>query len=229
MICCAVSVNELKSTDLKDAIIPDLKDGKKLSKAQRLKIFQRLKETKVVNFKTVEVTPKQIDQMGMAKAWKFGIRQCIQELHLANPPIKKYVPRKVLIDGGFCKVGELNGNFKVQSVIKGDNKFYGISAAGIIAKETHTLNVVKNVAELNETEKIHFEKILLAGSGYWHTQEHADLLKKKIYTKFHRKSFNPLRYALCPEKHQLTTKRARFQDDDDEEIVPLPSKKNCLK
>jgi ribonuclease HII len=223
MICCAVIVNLSKSNDLKDTP-PDLRDGKKLSKKQRLKIFKRLKETRIVNFTTVEVTPSQIDDMGMAEAWKFGIRKCIKYLHDAYPPFEKNkdVQRKVLIDGGFCKIGDLK-EFQIESVIKGDNKFYGIAAAGIIAKETHEENKVRDVILLNPDEKKKFGEILLKGSGYWYKNEHANLLKQKIYTKFHRKSFDPLRTALGIEATQEKFKRKFIEND--EETIPLPLRK----
>jgi ribonuclease HII len=196
---------------------PPVADSKLLSKTQRQEIVKRLKGCGAVDYNTCEVTPRLIDEVGMAEAWKIGIRVAVTRLAKTMTPHPDTGKILIVIDGGFCGVNLPNDQFDVSCIIKGDRTNYGIACAGLIAKTAHTDNVERDIALLTPSESELFKTILSQGSGYWFSQAHADLLNAGNFTKFHRKSFKPLREALGRG-------HTRFAEGtEDAELVPLSS------
>ena len=95
----------------------------------------------------------------------------------------------VLIDGN--KIPEMK-DYKLKSIIKGDQKISEISAASIIAKvsrDRFVTNLSKNFKKYNWAKN--------AGYG---TRDHLVAIKKYGITKFHRKTFKPIHNILSPNK-----------------------------
>ncbi len=89
------------------------------------------------------------------------------------------------------KVPEIK-NYKLKSIIKGDQKISEISAASIIAKVSRDRlvgNLSKNFKKYNWSKN--------AGYG---TKNHIAAIKKYGVTKLHRKTFNPIHNMLSPKK-----------------------------
>ena len=95
----------------------------------------------------------------------------------------------VLIDGN--KIPEIK-NYKLKSIIKGDQKISEISAASIIAKVSRD-RLIKNLSK--KFKKYNWEKNV----GYG-TKDHMMAIKKYGITKFHRKTFKPIHNILSPNK-----------------------------
>ena len=77
-------------------------------------------------------------------------------------------------------------NYKVESIVKGDSKYYSIAAASIIAKEYHD----SHIKEMVESDiSLDTKYSLLSNMGY-PTKKHMDGIKKHGPCIYHRKSFN---------------------------------------
>ena len=77
-------------------------------------------------------------------------------------------------------------NYKVESVIKGDNLYYSIAAASIIAKEYHDAHI-KELINIDPILDIRYN--LSSNMGY-PTKKHRDGIKQYGISIYHRKSFN---------------------------------------
>ena len=101
----------------------------------------------------------------------------------------KIKPTLVLIDGN--RVPEMK-NYKLKSIINGDQKISEISAASIIAKvsrDRFVTNLSKNFKKYNWAKN--------AGYG---TKDHMLAIKEYGITKFHRKTFKPIHNILSLDK-----------------------------
>ena len=90
-------------------------------------------------------------------------------------------PSLVLIDGD--KLPKIK-NYKLNSVIKGDQKIPSISAASIIAKVTRD-KIITNLGK--KFKGYHWDK----NYGYG-TKQHLKAIKKLGITPHHRKYFSPI-------------------------------------
>ena len=93
----------------------------------------------------------------------------------------KKKPKLILVDGN--KTPNLK-NYKLQSVIKGDQKIPSISAASIIAKVTRD----KMISKLGKKFKNYYWS---KNYGYG-TKQHLKAIKKFGITSHHRKTFSPI-------------------------------------
>ena len=148
-----------------------LKDSKKLSKNKREFLAKYIKKNSI--WATGKASIKEIEKMNILHASLLAMKRAIKKL------TRK--PKLVLIDGN--KLPEIK-NYKLKSIIKGDQKIASISAASIIAKVTRDkmiTNLGKNFKDYNWDKN----------SGYG-TREHLKTIKKFGITKHHRKTFSPI-------------------------------------
>ena len=101
----------------------------------------------------------------------------------------KKKPTLVLIDGN--KLPEIK-NYKLKSIIKGDQKISEISAASIIAKVSRD-RLITNLSK--KFKKYNWSK----NAGYG-TKDHLIAIKKYGITRFHRKNFKPIHNILSLKK-----------------------------
>ena len=101
----------------------------------------------------------------------------------------KKKPTLVLVDGN--KLPKIK-NYKLKSIIKGDQKISEISAASIIAKVSRDKLMIK----MSESFK-KYKWDLNAGYG---TRDHVNAIRKYGVTRFHRKTFNPIHNILRHRK-----------------------------
>ena len=95
----------------------------------------------------------------------------------------------LLQDGN--KIPEIK-NYKIKSVIKGDQKISEISAASIIAKVSRD-NLITNLSKK-------FKNYGWSKNAGYGTKDHIDAIKKYGITKLHRKTFNPIHNILSLKK-----------------------------
>ena len=148
-----------------------LKDSKSLSKQDRERLNIYIKKNSFWSIGKASV--KEIEKLNILNASLLAMRRAIKKLN------KK--PNLVMIDGN--KTPDIK-NYKLKSIIKGDQKIASISAASIIAKVSRDKFITKLAKKFNnygwETN-----------CGYG-TKKHLSALKKFGPTHHHRKTFAPL-------------------------------------
>ena len=148
-----------------------LKDSKILSKKKREKLFILIKKNSVWAIGKASV--KEIERINILHASLLAMKRAIEKL--------KKKPSLVLIDGN--KLPDLK-NYKLEYIIKGDQKIPSISAASIIAKVSRDRFITKLSRQFNSYGWD-------TNSGYG-TKEHLRAIKKFGITKYHRKTFSPI-------------------------------------
>ena len=148
-----------------------LKDSKSISSSKRKVLFSHIKKNSILAIGKASL--KEIVQLNILNASLLAMKRAIKKL--------KKKPSHVLIDGN--KLPELK-NYKLKSIIKGDQKIPSISAASIIAKVTRD----KMISNLSKKFKGYsWQK----NFGYG-TSQHLKAIKVLGITKHHRKSFSPI-------------------------------------
>lgn len=154
-----------------------IRDSKKLSAKKRKKAYEFL----LNNLKYYGVgysTNDEIDKINILQATKLAMKRAIKNLQDKLSDDIEFL----IIDGVRW---ENCFDIPTESIIKGDDKYYSISAASIIAKEEHDkniLNFIKDNPEIGERYD------LLNNKGYG-TKKHLLGLEKFGPSDFHRKSF----------------------------------------
>lgn len=158
----------------KDAI----KDSKKLSLAQRERIFNLLIENDKVDYGIGIVPEKVIDQINILKASLLAMKQAVGNL--------KQKVEFLLIDGQWT-LEDVSINQK--AIVNGDSKIFSIAAASIIAKVTRD-----RLMDRHSKEYPHYGFETHKGYG---TRVHLEALKKYGPCEIHRKSFGPVKKAMA--------------------------------
>ena len=148
-----------------------LKDSKSISSSKRKVLFSHIKKNSI--WAIGKASLKEIEQLNILNASLLAMKRAIKKL--------KKKPSHVLIDGN--KLPELK-NYKLKSIIKGDQKIPSISAASIIAKVTRD----KMIASLGTKFKGYY---WVQNFGYG-TKQHLKAIKKLGITTQHRKTFSPI-------------------------------------
>jgi ribonuclease HII len=156
-----------------------LKDSKKLSKKNREILEEYIKKNS--SWAIGSASLHEIEKFNILNASLLAMKRAIIKL--------KKKPTLVLIDGN--KVPEMK-NYKLKSIIKGDQKISEISAASIIAKVSRD-RLVSNLSK-------NFKKYSWAKNAGYGTKDHIVAIKKYGVTKFHRKTFNPIHNMLSSKK-----------------------------
>ena len=148
-----------------------LRDSKSISSSKRKVLFSHIKKNSI--WAIGKESLKEIEQLNILNASLLAMKRAIKKL--------KKKPSHVLIDGN--KLPELK-NYKLKSIIKGDQKIPSISAASIIAKVTRD----KMISNLSKKFKGYsWQK----NFGYG-TSQHLKAIKVLGITKHHRKNFSPI-------------------------------------
>ena len=148
-----------------------LKDSKTIKKNKRELLSNYIKNNSI--WAVGKASVKEIDKINILQASLLAMKRAIKKL--------KKKPSHVLIDGN--KLPDLK-NYKLEYVIKGDQKIPSISAASIIAKVSRD-RFIKNLSE--QFNGYGWD----TNSGYG-TKEHLKAIKKFGITKYHRKTFSPI-------------------------------------
>jgi ribonuclease HII len=132
-----------------------------------------LKDSKTLTKDKREELEKYIKKNSILHASLLAMKRAILKL--------KIKPSLVLIDGN--KLPDLK-NYKLEYIIKGDQKIPSISAASIIAKVSRDKFITRLSKEFNNYGWD-------TNSGYG-TKEHLKAIKQFGITKYHRKTFSPI-------------------------------------
>ena len=156
-----------------------LKDSKKISKTNREVLEKYIKKNSY--WAIGSASKMEIEKLNILNASLLAMKRAVKKL--------KKKPTLILIDGN--KIPEIK-DYKLKSIIKGDQKISEISAASIIAKvsrDRFVTNLSKNYKKYNWAKN--------AGYG---TKDHMAAIKKYGITKFHRKTFKPIHNILSLNK-----------------------------
>jgi ribonuclease HII len=148
--------------------LSQVKDSKELTEAKREQLFEIIIEN-CIDYNIVEITPDEIDQLGLHKCNIEGMRRAVMGL--------KTSAEYVLTDG-YSIPGLTIPNL---SVWKGDKVAISISAASILAKVYRDRIMI-------ELDKKYPNYGLASHKGYI-TALHTDAIKKYGVLPIHRKSF----------------------------------------
>ena len=148
-----------------------LKASKSLTKNKRELLAKYIKKNSI--WAVGKASVKEIEKMNILQASLLAMKRSIKKL--------KKKPKLILIDGNKLPIII---NYKLKSIIKGDQKIPSISAASIIAKVTRD----KMISNLGKKFKdYHWDK----NHGYG-TKQHLKAIKKLGITTHHRKTFSPI-------------------------------------
>ena len=148
-----------------------LKDSKSLSKKKREELYSYIKKNSIWSIGQSSV--KEIEKLNILNASLLAMKRAIIKL--------KKKPSLVLIDGN--RLPDLR-NYKLEYVIRGDQKIPSISAASIIAKVSRDRFITTLSKQFNNYGWD-------TNSGYG-TKEHLRAIKKFGITEYHRKTFSPI-------------------------------------
>ena len=155
--------------------IPEgINDSKKISKAKRILIAEKIKENSIYAYGTASEI--EIDEINILQASLLAMKRASDRLSV--------VPKTTLIDGNFKP--DIKNN--TISIIKGDSKSVSIAAASILAKVYRDEIMLKYSKQFPEYG-------FQTNSGYG-TKEHLSALKNYGITPIHRKSFKPVHNIL---------------------------------
>lgn len=145
-----------------------IKDSKKLSEKKRKEAYKIIVEN-ALNYSVSLVLPETIDKINILQATMLSMHNCLDTLEGFN---------HILVDGNYFNKYK---DIPHTCVIKGDDTYYSIAAASILAKVSRD----EYLKELhNEFPVYNWD----SNKGYG-TKYHTDMIKEVGHTKHHRLSF----------------------------------------
>lgn len=156
--------------------IPGLADSKKLSEKKRDLLALEIK-AHALAWAIASASAEEIDQINILQASLLAMRRAVERLALT--------PHHVAVDGLYCPPLSMPAT----AVVKGDSLVAEISAASILAKTARD-------AEMLELHLIYPDYGFDRHKGY-PTADHLAAIASHGVTPIHRRSFGPVRNALC--------------------------------
>jgi ribonuclease HII len=158
--------------------IHKIKDSKQVSEKNRNFLSERIKEH-CLDYSIVWADEKTIDQKNILQAVQGCFHECLNNLQI--------VPDKIFVDGTiFNNYYDKDFNLISHTCIeKGDNTYFNIASASILAKVAHD----KYIEELCIEHPELTEKYDIGNNMGYGTAKHMEGIKKYGITDFHRKTF----------------------------------------
>lgn len=160
----------------RDVDIVGIDDSKKLSEKKREQFFDEIKE-KALAYGIGEASCEVIDEINILEATKLAMKRAIDEADKMLESKGRDRIQIVIFDA--VKIHDLKK--EQMSVIKGDQTYFSVAAASILAKVTRD-NLMK------EYDKVYPKYGFASNKGYG-TKAHYEGIKKAGITEIHRKSF----------------------------------------
>lgn len=160
----------------RDVDIVGIDDSKKLSEKKREQLFAEIKD-KALAYGIGEASCEVIDEINILEATKLAMKRAIDEADKMLESKGRDKIQIVIFDA--VKINDLKK--EQMSVIKGDQTYFSVAAASILAKVTRD-NLMK------EYDKVYPEYGFASNKGYG-TKAHYEGIKKAGITEIHRKSF----------------------------------------
>ena len=154
-----------------------IKDSKKISRKKR-KVLREWIEKNAIAYNVAWSDEKEIDNINILQATMVAMHRALDGITVDF--------NRVLVDGDKFKLYERNGEPVEAICIKGgDNKYYSIAAASILAKVYHD-EYVEGLCNENED---YDKKYGWLSNMCYGTKRHMDGIKEYGLTKYHRRSF----------------------------------------
>lgn len=160
----------------RDVDIVGIDDSKKLSEKKREQFFDEIKD-KALAYGIGEASCEVIDEINILEATKLAMKRAIDEADKMLESKGRDRIQIVIFDA--VKINDLKK--EQMSVIKGDQTYFSVAAASILAKVTRD-NLMK------EYDKVYPEYGFASNKGYG-TKAHYEGIRKAGITEIHRKSF----------------------------------------
>lgn len=160
----------------RDVDIVGIDDSKKLSEKKREQFFDEIKD-KALAYGIGEASCEVIDEINILEATKLAMKRAIDEADKMLESKGRDRIQIVIFDA--VKINDLKK--EQMSVIKGDQTYFSVASASILAKVTRD-NLMK------EYDKVYPEYGFASNKGYG-TKAHYEGIKKAGITEIHRKSF----------------------------------------
>ena len=151
-----------------------IKDSKKLSK-KNIDIAESYVKEVALDWSVAYSTEERIDDINILQATQEAMHKALDNLSIK--------PEYLLVDGNYFS--PYKKNIKAECVVSGDDTYYSIAAASILAKtarDRYIENLCTENPELNEYYSIGTNK------GYG-AKIHINGIKKYGISKWHRKTF----------------------------------------
>lgn len=158
--------------------IHKIKDSKQVSEKNRNILSEMIKEH-CLDYSIVWADEKTIDQKNILQAVQGCFHECLNNLQI--------VPDKIFVDGTiFNNYYDKDFNLISHTCIeKGDNTYFNIASASILAKVAHD----KYIEELCQEHPELTEKYDIGNNMGYGTAKHLAGIEKYGITDFHRKTF----------------------------------------
>ena len=153
----------------KESWIKGVNDSKKIAEKKREVLFEKITE-EAVAYGVGIVDPKTIDEINILNATKLALTKAIQEL--------KVKPDLIIVDA-LKHINTLG--IPYESMIKGDEKVYSVSAASIVAKVTRD-RIMRQWDEVYPQYGFEHHK-------WYGTKAHIEAIRTYGLTPIHRRSF----------------------------------------
>ena len=151
---------------------PALRDSKKLNEEQKETLFKLITK-QAISYSVQKVSPRQIDRINILNASILAMHKSIDKLHVK--------PDHILVDGNRFKTYK---KVPHTCIIKGDDKYYSIAAASVLAKVSRDRYMIK-------MSKRYPSYSWESNMGY-PTKAHRAGIAEHGVTPLHRKSFKML-------------------------------------
>lgn len=166
VVACAVIMPE-------GLIIEGVKDSKRLSEKKRNEFYNAILD-KAIAIGIGRVDPKRIDSINIKSSTRLAMRLAVENIRDKNG--NKVEPDFLLIDAE-----EIDLNIPQMGIVKGDDKFHGISCASIVAKVYRDRLCIR-------WDKEYPGYNIKQHKGYG-TKEHRDYIKELGPSPIHRMTF----------------------------------------
>ena len=181
-VVCAVAVDEKRKK------IAGVNDSKKISKAQRERVYPTL--TKELQFEVVRVPVRRIEEINIHWAKYEGMKQAVHNFVSRGVKIDK-----IIVDGKFV-ISDLGLDIPQEAVIKADEKIWQVGAASIIGKVCRD-NYMANLAKSHEEYSYYDWE---SNAGYYTPTKHRDGIILHGPCDLHRRHFVYFQY--CLDRHR---------------------------
>lgn len=159
-------------------ILKMIKDSKKMTKGNRDICRQYIEEI-AIDYGVGIADNKEVDSMNILRATHKAMHRALNELNIT--------PDMIYIDGNSFTdyYDDDNEIIDYQCIIGGDDKYFNIACASILAKEYHD-KIIREFVEKDPNLDIRYDWLSNVCYG---TQRHRDGIEEWGISKFHRQSF----------------------------------------